>query len=489
MTADTRADVRAATRSEAARSMAAIGCSGHYDGKLALYDITVSQAHVAMLQKQDIVPPDAAVELQRALEELKQRIRSGDSVLDPEAEDVHTAIEQYLETRIGADAGWLGTARARNDLAVTALRLWIRDQVIALRSKILALTQALLEQGERHAATVMPGFSHLQIAQPMTFGHVCLAYAETFLRDAERISFVLSLQDECPMGAAALAGTGFPIDRQSVAETLGFRQPTANSLDSVGDRGFALDFLNAGASVALNLSRFSAELVFWSSQPVGLITLPDELISASSAMPHKRNPDAAELIRAKSGRVLGNLHALQTVVKGLPLSYFRDLQEDKEPLFDTAQTLTLSLDAAVTIATLMEPNADAMRAALDINFVTSGDLADWLTRERGIPFRTAHHLVTDLVRLAQQQGCSLGELSQEDRRGVDERLAFEPWPDLTVEASVASRASSGGTAPERVREAAAQLRARLNEFIEFENDFSDQEIITRSTTHEGATTS
>lgn len=467
----------------AARSMAAIGCSGHYDGKLALYDITVSQAHVAMLLRQEIVPADAAAELHRALDGLREQIRSGADVLDPEAEDVHTAIEQYLETRIGAAAGWLGTARARNDLAVTALRLWIRDQVVTLRSKILALTEAMLGQAEKHAATIMPGFSHLQVAQPVTFGHVCLAYAETFLRDAERISFVLALQDECPMGSAALAGTGFPIDRVSVARNLGFRQPTANSLDSVGDRGFALDFLNAGASVALNLSRFSAEVVFWSSQPVGLISLPDELVSASSAMPHKRNPDAAELIRGKTGRVLGNLHALQTVVKGLPLSYFRDLQEDKEPLFDTAKTLALSLDAAVTIATLMRPNTDVMRSAADIEFVTSGDLADWLARERGVPFREAHHLVTELVRLSEKEKCPIGRLPLELRRGVDPRLGFAEWPDITVEASVESRNSQGGTAPKRVAEAAAQLRSRLAEFIEFETDFSDQDIIK----HEGET--
>ncbi|MFF2522497.1 argininosuccinate lyase [Streptomyces liangshanensis] len=459
--------------------MAAIGSSGHYDGILAPYDITVSRAHVAMLLDQGVVPPDAAARVLRELDDLERRLLAGAEPLDPEAEDVHTAIEQYLETRIGVDAGWLGTARARNDLAVTALRLWIRDQVIALRSRILALTKAMLTQAERHAATVMPGFSHLQVAQPMTFGHVCLAYAEAFLRDAERISFVLALQDECPMGSAALAGTGFPVDRSAVARNLGFRQPTANSLESVGDRAFALDFLSAGASVALNLSRFGAEIVFWSSQPVGLITLPDELVSASSAMPHKRNPDAAELIRGKTGRVLGNLHALQTVVKGLPLSYFRDLQEDKEPLFDTARTLELSLDAAVMIATLMEPNPDAMRRAADIAFVTSGDLADWLTRERGIPFREAHHLVTALVRLSQEQNCSLGALSLEARRGVDERLAFDAWPDITVETSVESRASQGGTAPRRVLESAARLRSRLVEFIEFEADFSDQETIKR----------
>ncbi|MCU1683163.1 MAG: argininosuccinate lyase [Amycolatopsis sp.] len=451
-------------RSLAARRMDAIGTSAHYDRRLAPYDIAASQAHVTMLHKQGIVPADAADGLHRGLELLKEQIGVGADPLDPDAEDVHTAIEQYLETQIGADAGWFGAARARNDLAVTALRLWIRDQVSALSGKLLALAEALAAQAEQHAASVMPGFSHLQIAQPVTFGHVCLAYAETFLRDAERLRFLRALQDECPMGSAALAGTGFPIDRETVARSLGFDRPTANSLESVGDRGFALDFLSAGASVALGLSRFGAEIVFWSSQPVGLISLPDELVSSSAALPHKRNPDAAELIRGKSGRVLGNLHALQTVVKGLPLSYFRDLQEDKEPLFDTADTLVLSLDAAISIATLMRPNVDAMRTSSDLGFVTSGDLADWLTRERRIPFREAHHLVTKLVRRAEEQQCSLGELPLELRRGVDERLAFPEWPDITVDASVASRDSQGGTAPSRVLEAAAQLRSRLAEF-------------------------
>ncbi|MGW0558682.1 argininosuccinate lyase [Streptomyces sp. NPDC002926] len=465
-------------RSTAARRMAAIGATAHYDQRLALYDIAASHAHVTMLLKQGIVPADAAAGLRQGLERLGEQIRSGAVPLNPEAEDVHTAIEEYLETQIGADAGWLGTARARNDLAVTALRLWIRDYVTSLSGKLLALAEALLEQGERHAGTVMPGFSHLQIAQPLTFGHVCLAYAEAFLRDAERMRFVRALQDESPMGSGALAGTAFPIDRAAVAQSLGFGRPTANSLESVGDRGFALDFLNAGASVALNLSRFGAELVFWSSQPVGLISLPDELVSSSSALPHKRNPDAAELVRGKSGRVLGNLHALQTVVKGLPLSYFRDLQEDKEPLFDTADTLALSLDAAISLATLMEPNIEAMRSAADVAFGTSGDLADWLTRERRIPFREAHHLVTKLVRLSAQQGCTLGELSPECRRDVDERLAFPEWPALTVEVSVASRDSHGGTAPTRVREAAAELRSRLAEFTARLSDQAtiDQEL-------------
>jgi len=445
-------------RAEAAAHMAAIGASAHYDHRLAPYDVVVSRAHVAMLARQQIIPSEAAANLLAGLAELEEQIRSGKPVLDPDAEDVHTAIEQYLELRVGADAGWLGTARARNDLAVTALRLWIRDQTAELGATLLELAGALAAQAEEHAGTVMPGFSHLQVAQPLTFGHICLAYAEAFLRDAKRLAFVRDSQDECPMGAGALAGTGFPIDRDRVARDLGFRLPSANSVESVGDRGFALDFLSAGASIALNLSRFGAEIVFWSSQPVGLISLPDELVSSSAALPHKRNPDAAELIRGKSGRIL---HALQTVVKGLPLSYFRDLQEDKEPLFDTADTLRLTLDAAVSLATLMRPDEAAMRACTDIAFITSSDLAEWLTGEQRIPFREAHHLVTKLVRLAGELGCSLSELPVEARRGVDERLAVAQWPNFTVEASAAARTSQGGTAPERVREAAARLRTRL----------------------------
>lgn len=466
-------------RAQAAANMAAIGASAHYDHRLAPYDVTVSTEHVSMLARQGIIPADAAANLLAGLAELEEHLRAGKAVLDPDAEDVHTAIEQFLETRVGADAGWLGTARARNDLAVTALRLWIRDQAAELGERLLALAGALGEQAEEHADTVMPGFSHLQVAQPLTFGHICLAYAEAFLRDAKRLAFVRALQDECPMGAAALAGTGFPIDRDRVARALGFRLPSANSVESVGDRGFALDFLSAGASIALNLSRFGAEIVFWSSQPVGLISLPDELVSSSAALPHKRNPDAAELVRGKSGRVLGNLHALQTVVKGLPLSYFRDLQEDKEPVFDTADTLRLSLNAALSLATSMRPDAAAMRAGTDIAFITSSDLAEWLTREQRIPFRESHHLVTKLVGLAGKLGCSLGELPVDARRGVDERLALARWPDFTVEASAAARTSQGGTAPERVREAAALLRPRLAEARDaFRPDQADQEIPT-----------
>ncbi len=465
----------AGERSAAAASMAAIGTTAHYDRRLARYDIAASQAHVTMLARQGIVPAAAATALHEALAKLDRQIESGAAPLNPDAEDVHTAVEEYLETQIGADAGWLGTARARNDLAVTALRLWLRVQVSTLTTKIAVLVAALAEQADRHAATVMPGFSHLQIAQPLTFGHVCLAYAETLLRDAERMRLVLTLQDESPMGSGALAGSGFPIDRTAVALELGFRRPSANSLESVGDRGFALDFLSAGAAVALDLSRFGAEIVFWSSQPVGLIELPDELVSSSAALPHKRNPDAAELIRGKSGRVLGNLHALQAVVKGLPLSYFRDLQEDKEPLFDTADTLALSLDAAVSLATLMRPKVEAMRAAADVAFITSSDLADWLTRERRLPFREAHHLVTRLVRVAREQGCSLGELSPESRARVDPRLDFAEWPEITIDASVASRDSQGGTAPARVREAAADLRSRLAALEARRTDLNDIE--------------
>ncbi|KAB1931841.1 argininosuccinate lyase [Micromonospora sp. ALFpr18c] len=445
--------------------MAAIGASAHYDGRLARYDVLVSRAHVTMLLRQGIVESEIGTTLLATLTELDDLLRAGGSPLDPGAEDVHTAVEEYLEARIGPGAGWLGTARARNDLAVTALRLWLRDRTTELGAKILAVVDALVTQAERHAATVMPGFSHLQVAQPLTFGHVCLAYAAALLRDAERMLTARAAQDECPLGSAALAGTGFPIDRKAVAEALGFRSPTLNSLDSVGDRGFALDFLNAGSCLALDLSRLGAELVFWSSQPVGLVRLPDELVTSSSALPHKRNPDAAELLRGKSGRVLGNQHTLQTVVKGLPLSYFRDLQEDKEPLFDSADTLATALDTALALVTLLEPDAAAMRRAVDVAFLTSSDLADWLTRERGVPFREAHHLVAALVRLATQRGTTLTGLSPEDRLGVDPRLAGD-WPDLSVEASVAARDSPGGTAPKRVAEAAAALRSRRAELAQ-----------------------
>lgn len=442
----------------AARSVAAIGATAHFDHRLAGYDVAVSSAHVRMLRDQGIVDDSVAVVLLRGLSDLQA---AGASVLDPESEDVHTAVEESLARTIGTEAGWLGVARARNDLAVTALRLYVRDEQKRIEDKLVELVGVLVEQARVHAETVMPGLSHLQVAQPVTFGFVCAAYATALERDLRRFRQLDELHDECPMGAAALAGTSFPIDRAATARDLGFAGPSTNALETVADRSFALDFLAAGASLALDLSRFSAEVIFWSSQLVGLVGLPDDLVSTSSALPHKRNPDAAELIRAKSGRVVGNLHALQAVLKGLPLSYFRDLQEDKEPVFDTVDTLHLCLDAAISIAREMQPQVEAMRTRADLAHVTSSDYAEWLTMQHGIPFRESHHLVAGLVRAAEDRGCGLGDLTSGERALVDPRLTDLEWPRICVDRSVASRTSAGGTAPERVREASEEIRARV----------------------------
>lgn len=454
----------------AASAMAAIGATAHFDWRLAGYDLQCSQAHVEMLCRQNIICEADASQLLSGLEQLSQEVRSGEFVASPDAEDIHTALELKLETLVGPVAGWLGTARARNDLAVTALKLWLRDQIDALLSKLKVLLEAFRQQALRHAATVMPGYSHLQVAQPITFGHLNLAYAETLLRDGERLVFARAALCECPLGSAALAGTSFAIDRTYTAQRLGFERPSANSIDSIGERGFAIDFLSAASSLALNLSRFAAEVVFWSTQSVGFIVLPKELVSGSAAMPHKRNPDAAELIRAKSGRVLGNLQALQVVVKGLPLTYFRDLQEDKEPLFDSADSLHLSLDAAISIVKLMQPQPEAMARAASIGFITSSDLADWLVINLNIPFREAHHLVARLVLCAQANNLELGELPIDLRVALDPRLAVTNWPSFSLEQSIRARRSYGGTAPELVRQAAEEFAVRLSKLSEINNN-------------------
>ncbi|MFM0721795.1 argininosuccinate lyase [Paraburkholderia strydomiana] len=439
--------------------MAAIGATAHFDYRLARYDVQCSQAHVMMLLKQQIIEDADAQRLMEGLEALREKIE--DEAFHVNAEDVHTALEQQLEELVGPVAGNIGMARARNDLAVTSLKLWLRESIDSLIEQLASVLNAFCEQARSHAATVMPGFSHLQAGQPITFGHLCLAYGETLFRDVERLHSARAALRECPLGSGAIAGTAFPIDRDYSAQLLGFDRPSANSVDSVGERSFALDFLAASASLALSLSRFAAEIVFWSSQPVGFIHLPDVLVTGSAAMPHKRNPDAAELVRAKCGRVLGNQQQLQTVVKGLPLSYFRDLQEDKEALFDTADSLHLMLDATLSIVTLMEPQIDTMARAASVDFLTSSDLADWLTQTHQIPFREAHGVVVRLVKAAEQEGRSLSDLSPQTRAAIDARIATGDWPSIDAEDSVRSRTSFGGTAPAQVARAADRFASRL----------------------------
>ncbi|MCW1975825.1 argininosuccinate lyase [Pantoea sp. PA1] len=442
--------------------MANIGRSRHYDHRLASIDIKCSQKHVQMLERQSIIPEDTAQMLLSGLEDLRLTLSENPNwEMAPEEEDIHSAIEAELARRVGREADWLATARARNDLAVTTLRIWLREQALAIQHQLTALCRALQKLGHMYSATLMPGFSHLQVAQPVTFGHLCLAWGEMFLRDFKRFAFVHDMLAECPMGAAAMAGSSFNIDRNWVATELGFQQPSANSLDSVGDRGFALDFMNAAASTSLNLSRFSAEIVYLTGSAMELLTLPDELVTTSSALPHKRNPDSAELIRGKCARVVGNQHALQNLVKGLPLSYFRDLQEDKEPLFDTADTLRLCLDAALCLAMEIVPNPEKMREMAARPFVTSGDLAEWLTQHKKIPWRESHHLVNKMVDYARHHHCSLNEIPCDVRGEIDSRLAFSPWPDLDIDTATALRNSEGGSSPERVAQAAEAFRHRL----------------------------
>jgi argininosuccinate lyase len=455
--ADTRIDAQA----HALQAMAAIGSTSHYDGRLARYDVECSRAHVSMMRQQNIIHNSVADKLLDGLATLQTKVEAGEFKNHGE-EDIHTALERALEGVVGPIAGNVAIARARNDLAVTVLKLWLREQTNTLLDKLLAIIEAFCEQAKRHVETVVPGFSHLQTAQVITFGHLCNAYGETFLRDAERLRFVRSALCECPLGSAALAGTSYPIDRHYTAKLLGFERPSANSIDSVGERGFALDFLSVSATLALDLSRFAAEIVFWTSQPVGFVRLPDSLVTGSAAMPHKRNPDSAELVRAKCGRVVANLHRVQMVVKGLPLSYFRDLQEDKEPLFDTADSLHLMLDTTLALVTLMEPQVKTMLAATAVEFITSSDLADWLVGHRGIPFREAHHIVARLVQLAQQEGTPIDALPEHVRVVVDGRLAGNDWPSISVDESVRSRSSLGGTAPKEVRRAAIQLGSRVH---------------------------
>ncbi len=369
-------------------------------------------------------------------------------------------VEARLAELIGPAAGRLHTARSRNDQVATDFRLWVRGAMDRADAGLKALQAALIMQAEAHAGTVMPGFTHLQSAQPVTFGHHMLAYVEMFGRDRGRIADARARLNECPLGSAALAGTSFPIDRDATALALGFDRPTANSLDGVSDRDFALEYLAAAAIAATHLSRLAEELVIWTSHQFGFVRLSDGFSTGSSIMPQKRNPDAAELARGKSGRVVGNLVALLTTMKGLALAYSKDMQEDKEPVFDTDDSLILCLAAMTGMIADMTVNPDALRAAATAGHSTATDLADWLVRSLDMPFRDAHHVTGRLVKLAEDRGVGLAELSLAELQSVEAGITDQGRKILTVDASVASRTSVGGTAPERVREAAAAARER-----------------------------
>ena len=442
--------------------MEAINASIGFDKRLAPQDIAGSRAHAAMLAACGIITEEDQRAIDAGLAQILEEIEAGAFEFKPALEDIHMNVEARLRDLIGPAAGRLHTARSRNDQVAVDFRLWVRAQCDAAIAGLEALMRAFLAQAEAGAGWVMPGFTHLQSAQPVTWGHHMLAYVEMFARDRARFVDARARMNECPLGAAALAGTSFPIDRQMTAQALGFDRPTANSLDTVSDRDFALEFLSAAAICATHLSRFAEELVIWSSAQFRFVRLSDRFSTGSSIMPQKRNPDAAELLRAKLGRILGAGVALFTVMKGLPLAYSKDMQEDKEQVFDAADTLILGLAAMEGMLRDLEPQRDTLEAAAASGFSTATDLADWLVRALNLPFRDAHHVTGTLVARAEQKGCDLADLSLSEMQAVHGEITQDIYSVLGVRNSVASRTSHGGTAPANVR---AQI-ARWKEVLE-----------------------
>jgi argininosuccinate lyase len=441
--------------------MQEINASIGFDQRLWRQDIEGSLAHAAMLTHVGILSEEDGAAIREGLHSIAAEIEQGKFVFDPALEDIHTNIEARLIARIGEAGRRLHTARSRNDQVATDLRLWLRDAIDGLDRQLVLLMRALADRALEYAADPMPGFTHLQPAQPVTFGHHLLAYVEMLSRDRGRFADCRNRLNECPLGAAALAGTAFPIDRAMTAASLGFSRPCANSLDAVSDRDFALEFLAAAAILASHLSRFAEEIVLWTSPGFGFIRLSDAFTTGSSIMPQKRNPDAAELVRAKTGRIGGAFVSLLTVLKGLPLAYGKDLQEDKEPIFDTAEALSLSLAAMAGMVRDLTPDLARMRAMAGEGFSTATDLADWLVRRLGLPFRTAHHVTGRLVAKAEARGVSLAELTLAEMQGEEPRITEAIYDVLAVAASVASRTSEGGTAPANVTRAAEHWRQAL----------------------------
>ena len=443
-----------------AETMVEINASIDFDRRLYAQDIRASKAHAAMLVARGIVSSKDGQAIAQGLDKIRQEIESGAFKFSRALEDIHMNVEHRLAEIVGEAAGRLHTARSRNDQVATDFRLWVRDAIDHLDPALRELQAALLAQAERHAETLMPGLTHLQPAQPITFGHHLMAYVEMFGRDRSRFADCRKRLNESPLGAAALAGTSFPIDREMTARELGFARPMANSLDAVSDRDFALEFLASASIVGIHLSRLAEELVIWSSDQFRFVMLSDQFTTGSSIMPQKRNPDAAELVRAKAGRLIANLVSLLTVMKGLPLTYGKEMQEDKAPTFEAADTLALSIAATTGMIRDLTPNLAAMRAALNGGFLTATDLADWLVRARGMPFREAHHIAGRVVRLAETRRCRLDELSLGDLQSIEPRITKDVLDVLSVERSVRSRRSLGGTAPDQVRRAIARAKER-----------------------------
>jgi argininosuccinate lyase len=441
--------------------MQAINVSIDFDRKLFAEDIAGSKAHAAMLQAQGIISIDDHAAIDKGLDAVKAEIEAGTFQFSRLLEDIHMNVEARLAELIGAPAGRLHTARSRNDQVATDFRLWVKNQCFIFDVLLRGLVEALLERATEHASTIMPGFTHLQTAQPVTLGHHFMAYVEMFSRDRTRLQDAATRMDESPLGAAALAGTGFPINRHMTAQLLGFREPTRNSLDTVSARDFALEFLSAASITASHLSRFAEEIVLWSTPQFGFVRLSDAFSTGSSIMPQKRNPDAAELVRAKSGRVTGALVTLLTVMKGLPLAYSKDMQEDKEAVFDAAETLEIMVAAMTGMVRDMTFNEKRMRAAAATGFSTATDLADWLVRELNIPFREAHHITGKAVAAAEARNVGLEKLPLTDLQAIHPGITDDVYSVLTVEKSVRSRTSFGGTAPSEVKKQINAARRRL----------------------------
>ena len=444
-----------------AEIMAEINASIGFDRKLAAQDIAGSLAHVAMLASQGVVEKADAEAIAKGLSEVKAEIEAGTFAFSRALEDIHMNVESRLAQIVGPAAGRLHTARSRNDQVAVDFRLWVRDTIDALILQIAGLQRALATRALATADLVMPGFTHLQSAQPVTFGHHLMAYVEMLGRDAGRFADARRRLNECPLGAAALAGTSFPIDRDMTARTLGFDRPTANSLDSVADRDFALEALGAAAISATHLSRFAEEIVLWTTPQFGFVKLSDAFSTGSSIMPQKRNPDAAELVRGKTGRVVGALVGLLTVMKGLPLAYSKDMQEDKEGVFDALETLSLCLAAMTGMVLDLTPDAKRMKAAAGAGYATATDLADWLVKTLKTPFREAHHITGRIVALASERGVALEKLKLADLQSVEPRITEDAFAVLGVERSVKSRTSYGGTAPANVKKQAKAWLKRL----------------------------
>lgn len=441
--------------------MEEINASIGFDQRLYTQDIRGSRAHARMLATQGIITEADAKAILDGLDQVEDEIKAGTFQFSRALEDIHMNVEMRLREIVGDAAGRVHTARSRNDQVATDVKLWVRDALDGLDTALMGMQEALIERAEEHAASIMPGFTHLQAAQPVTLGHHLLAYNEMIGRDRSRIRDCRARLNESPLGAAALAGTSFPIDREQTAAALGFERPTRNSLDSVSDRDFALEYLSVLSILGVHLSRMAEEMVLWTSVQFGYMRVSDDFSTGSSIMPQKRNPDAAELVRGKAGRVFGALMGLLTVMKGLPMTYGKDMQEDKEPVFDASDTMELCVSAMTGMFKSATYDTERMKGDAGKGFTTATDLADWLVRVLAMPFRDAHHVTGTLVKMAEDRSCGLEDLSLEDMQGVEAGITDDIFAVLGVENSVNSRTSLGGTAPANVKAAAAQARERF----------------------------